>query len=235
MPDVPTATSLAALATQEFRAVSPAVAVGDEAIASLVENVGRRVGAVAAASAKSVADASRLRADDVMNPQGRDRLLAAIPSELVAATTDALEEADFAVDLIEGRHLEALLRHDLNHAATLILIEELKNHTTSLEKGDAAAQLASLAANVRYSTLLAGEYGDSLRARFGIRDEEFFRRIAIESLGVNGTPAQRRHAAALQEVPRLRHRVIGLARGSRDAAVDEIRQPRAKNPSEALR
>jgi hypothetical protein len=150
-------------------------------------------------------------------------LLGALPSELLGLTTDSLDQADVLLDVIEGAQMAGLLFHESRQDATLIA--ELGNYTANLTQNDAAATLAELAGNPRYSTLLAGPFGESLLARYGIKDPEFFRRIAVEALGVNGSAAQRRHAAALKRVPQLR-RVLGLVRGSRDAAVEEIRAPK---------
>ncbi len=223
------ATTLAGLATQELRAALVAVTAGDDNAAGLAENLGRHLSAVGGATMKTLARASDLQNNDLMNVAGKERLLAALPDDLVAATGDSLYQADVHADLIEARHLAELLRHDGRHDRNLIA--ELQNWTANLSQGEAAATLAGLAANVRYSTFLAGPMGESLMARHGIKDPEFFRRIALEALAVNGTDEQRKRAAALQEgVPKVR-RVIGLYRGSRDATLDEIKRPPAPKPS----
>ncbi len=223
------ATTLAGLATQELRAALVAAGGGDDNAAGLAESLGRHLSAVGGATMKTLARASDLHQNDLMNVLGKQRLLAALPDELLAATADSLEQAEILADILEGAHTERLLHHEDRHDVTLI--EELRNWTTNLNPGDAAAKLAELAANPRYATLLAGPFGDSLSARYGIKDPEFFRRIALEALAVNGTDEQRKRAAALQGgVPKLR-RVIGLAKGARDAALEEIKRPPAPKPS----
>jgi hypothetical protein len=231
MPDIPDAAGLARLALGEFQSAAAAVAAGDDNATELVENVGRLVSAVGNTSLKSLTRAGQLHADDLMNIAGKERLLAALPSELIATTTESLEQADILLDVLEGAHVAAILRHDGRQDHNLIA--ELQNWTANLKPSEAAATLAGLAADVRYSTFLSGPFGDSLRARFNIKDPEFFRRIAFETLALNGTPEQQRRSVALRELPQLR-RVVGLARGARDAAVDEVKRRPAPKPSGAL-
>src|SRR5260370_42541877 len=103
--DVPTATTLAAEATQEFRTAAAAADAGDESTTARVQSFGRLVSAIGSASAKAVAEAKRLRADDLMHVVGKERLLSGLPSGLLASTADSLDQADVLLDVIDGAHI----------------------------------------------------------------------------------------------------------------------------------
>jgi hypothetical protein len=227
MPEIDTL----ALATQELPAASTALGGGDEAVTRLAVDFRALISSVTNASAKAAGEAVRLHGDDVMNPEGRSRLLAELPSSLISATADQLQQADVNLDIVEGLHLAAILRHDSRDDANLRA--ELHNYTVNLEQKNAAATLVELAGDARYSTYMAGPLGKSLAARFNL-DGSIFRKVALESLAVNGSEDQVRRSAALAAIPAAR-RVIGLARGARDhAASASQRAPKREQRVNAL-
>jgi hypothetical protein len=212
-----------ARATAELPAATTALGGGDEEIGRIAVDFRALISNVTNASARAAGEAASLHANDVMNPEGRQRLLAELPSNLVAATAEQLDQAEINLTVIEGIHLERILRHDGRDDANLR--EELHNYTVNLEQKNAAATLVGLAADVRYSTYMAGPLGKSLAARYNL-DGSIFRKVALETLAVNGTEDQVRRSRALTAIPAAR-RVLGLAKGGRDQVADQVqRAPR---------
>ncbi len=123
------------------------------------------------------------------------------------------------------------MRH--NPKSDQALIAELANWTANLKQENAVATMVQLAANPRYSTILAGPLGDSLGARFNF-DSAILRKVALESLAVNGTEDQVRRSQALAAIPAAR-RVIGLAKAGRDNVAEQSqRAPRRQQTVSAL-
>ena len=224
------ATSLNDQAQSELIGATKAITAGDEEAGRLASDVSRLVSTVNTAASRAVGDAARLHDDDVMNPEGRARLLAELPANLVSATAEQLDQAEVNLDLVEGIHLTAILRHDRRDDSTLIA--ELGNYTATLDKKHAVATMVQLAADPRYSTLLAGPMGKSVAARFGF-DPAILRKTALQALAVDGTPDQVARSAALAAVPQAR-RVIALARGGRDNVASQVQRAPKAQPSAAM-
>lgn len=225
-----TETTLNDLASQELSAATEAISAGDENATQFARDIRKLVREVNDASARARATAQQLHADDVMNPAGKARKLAEIPANLVAATSEQLDAADLNLDLIEATHLAMILKHDGRNDANLRA--ELDNYTANLKKVAAVATLVQLAAKPRYATFMAGPMGESLAARFNF-DPAVFQKTALQALAVDGTEDQVRRSKALAELPAAR-RVIGLARGGRDQAVEEVQRPPKPAPSTAM-
>ena len=209
------------LATSELPAASTALSAGDEAVSKLAADFRALILNVTNASARAAGEAGRLHSDDVSNPAGVARQLSELPGRLKADTQDHLDSADVQLDIIEGMHLAAILHHDSRDDANLRA--ELHNYTVNLEQKNAVATLVELAADPRYSTYMAGPLGKSLAARFNL-DGSIFRKVALESLAVNGSRDQVARSAALAAIPAAR-RVIGLAKGGRDAVSEQVQRP----------
>ncbi len=223
-------TELNDIAAQELPAAAAAITGGDERVAQLARDFDRLIRGVDSASRNAISKARQLHDDDVMNAQGKARLLSELPHDLVRATTTYLEQADINLDIIEGLHLAAILRHDGRDDANLR--EELNNYVANLKQQNAVATMVQLAANPRYATYMAGPMGTSLAARFGF-DAAILQKTALEALAVNGTEDQVRRSKALAAIPAAR-RVLGLARGGRDNVAQETQRPPAPKPSQAL-
>jgi hypothetical protein len=177
-----------------------------------------------------VGTAAQLHADDTMNPQGRQRLLAELPANLTAATQEQLDQAELTLDIVEGIHRTRLLRHNPRDDANLRA--ELANYVAGIKQENAITAMVELAANPRYATFLAGPMGDSLAARFGFK-ADVLRRAALQGLAVDGTQDQVRRAKALAAVESMR-RVIGLSRAGRDNVAQAVQRPPKPAPSTAL-
>jgi hypothetical protein len=221
---------LSDLASAELSAAVDAVVAGDANAERYAHDIRRIITGVNSASAKARDTATALFEDDVMNPAGRARKLVELPNELLAQTAEQLDQAELLLDLVEGAHLTAILRHDGRDDANRR--EELHNYVVNLKQKDAVTTIVGLAANPRYATLLAGPMGDSLAARFSF-DAAVLRTTALKSLGDNGTQDQIARSAALNALKNVR-RVIGLARGGRDQVVANIKRGPAPKPSAAL-
>jgi len=223
-------TNLTDLSSAELPDALAAIIGGDDAADRYASDIRRAVTGVNLASRQALAEAARLHADDEMNPTGRARLLSELPGSLRNSTTERLDEAEMALDIIEGVHLAAILRHDgrddPNRRA------ELANYVAGIKPETAVASLVGLAANPRYSTYLAGFMGESLAGRFGF-DSAALRSAAIKALAIDGTPEQVRRSAAMAAVPAAR-RAIQLARGGRDNAASESQRAPKRAPSTAL-
>jgi hypothetical protein len=213
-----------ALTTAELPDAAKALGGGDEAVTRLAADFRAMVSSVTNASARAAGEAQRLHADDVSNPAGVARQLSELPSNLKADTQDHLDSADVQLDIIEGMHLAAVLHHDSRNDAAVIA--ELGHYTIALKQEGAVAAMVGLAANPRYSTILAGPMGDSLAARFGF-DPSILRKTALKALAVDGSPDQVARSAALAAIPAAR-RVIGLAKGGRDQVADQVQRPQRK-------
>jgi hypothetical protein len=162
--EIDTLTTLNDQSSQELRGAVAAITAGDETATRYAAEVRQLVDGVNSASRQAAADAARLHADDVMNPDGKRRLLSELPGKLVADTRDQLDKAEIALDIVEGRHIERILHHDSRNDGALVA--ELQNYTANLKPAGAVAAIVQLAANARYSTILAGPMGASLAARF---------------------------------------------------------------------
>jgi len=221
---------LGAIAGEELRPALDGVTAGDEQAERLAGQIGSLVTLVNRASAGARQKAERLWADETVYPIGREKLVASIPTELRAGTDDALTEAELALDLLEGRHLVAVLRHDPRN--DFALINEINNYAANPKSEEVVTSILGLARNPRYATLLAGPYGQSLAARFGFKPDAL-RKNALEALAEDGNDAQRRHSAALAAIPAAR-RVVALARAGRDTAAQDVLRPPAPAPSQGL-
>jgi hypothetical protein len=178
------------------------------------------VGTVGRLTREAGATADRLAQDDLMNPVGKRRLQSEAPGALRKVTDYELNQMDIAIDLLEIRNTNALLRHDESHDSQIAI--ELQNYVANLKREDAAMVLVQLATNTRFATAMAGSLGESLAARFGTAPASL-RRAAIQSLSKNGTPMQLWAAKGLAGIPAAR-RVASLSRAHRDAAIERLSQ-----------
>jgi hypothetical protein len=215
-PTTPTALSDAS--DFELEDATAAIVGGDSAAGRWALDIKKALASVNSASRGALAEAARLHADDVSNPAGVARRLSEIPANLRASTEIALEQAALDLDIIEGAHLAALIKHDPRDDAALRW--ELDNHLAGVKPDSAAATLVGLAADPRYATFLSGPAGKSLAARYGLKDSEMFRKVALQALAANGTEDQRRRSAALAAIPAAR-RALTLARAGRDHVAQE--------------
>jgi hypothetical protein len=221
--EIDTPTTFTAQAAQEVRAATAALAADDEVAGRSAAGIRLAIDAVNIATTKAASEAARLHSDDLMNVEGKQRLLSELPGKLRADTEAALEDAETSILLNEGRHLERILHSDGKDDENLRF--EIGNYCANLEKKDATATMVGLAADSRYAAFLAGNAGRSIAARFGF-DPAILRKVALESLAINGSPAQVRHSQALASIPAAR-RALGLARGGRDQVADQVqRAPR---------
>jgi hypothetical protein len=218
-------------AIAELPAAIDGLDAGYEAVAQYGRGVRAALDAVTKASKDSLSRAAQLRADDTMNVIGRSRLLTELPGNLMAATSEQLERAELTLELIEGAHLERILHHDPRNDSALRF--ELNNYISGVTKENATATMVGLAANPRYSTILAGPTGDSIAARFGFRPT-VLRETALKALAVDGSAEQQARSRAMAAMPAAR-RALALAKAGRDFAVEGIKRPQLPNPSEALR
>jgi hypothetical protein len=216
-----------ALATSELPDAAKALGAGDETVTRLAADYRALISNVTNASARAAGEGQRLMADDVSNPAGVARQLSELPANLKAATEDHLGSADVQLDIIEGMHLAAILRHDSRDDANLRF--EVENFCAGMTKENAVAAMVALVADPRYASFLAGPAGKSIGARFGF-DASILRKVALESLAVNGTEDQVRRSRALAAIPQAR-RVIGLAKGGRDAVSEQERRAPRRSAS----
>jgi len=216
-----------ALATSELPAASKALGGGDEAVTRLAVDFRALISNVTNASARAAGEAARLHSDDVSNPAGVARQLAELPGNLVAATAEQLDQAEINLDIAEALHLAAILRHDSRDDANLRF--EVENFCVGMTKENAVAAMVALVADPRYATFIAGPAGKSIGARFGF-DASILRKVALESLAVNGSEDQVRRSQALAAIPAAR-RVIGLAKGGRDAVSEQVRRAPRRSAS----
>jgi hypothetical protein len=218
------------LAAQELPAAVDAIGAGDENATAYARGIRKLVSDVNNASARALGSARQLHEDDVMNPQGKARKLAEIPANLMAATSEQLEQAETDLIVIEALHLAAILKHDPRQDSNLRA--ELDNYTVNLKQDNVVATLVQLAADPRYSTYLSGPMGRSLAARFNF-DAGIFTKTALQALAVDGTEDQVRRSKALAAIPAAR-RVIALAKGGRDQAAAEAQKAPKPAPSTAM-
>jgi hypothetical protein len=215
------------LATSELPAASKALGGGDEAVTRLAVDFRALISNVTNASARAAGEAGRLHSDDVSNPAGVARQLSELPGRLKADTQDHLDSADVQLDIIEGMHLAAILRHDSRDDANLRF--EVENFCAGMTKENAVAAMVALVADPRYATFLAGPAGKSIGARFGF-DASILRKVALESLAVNGSRDQVARSAALAAIPQAR-RVLGLAKAGRDNVAEQVRRAPRRSAS----
>jgi hypothetical protein len=221
MSEIDTMTTLNDQSTQELRAAADAIGAGDDLATRFAGDVRKALDTVNSASRRAAGEAARLHADDVMNPDGKRRLLSELPASLKAATVDQLGQAETALSLIEDLHIGRILRHDPRNDGALIA--ELGNYCANLKPTEAVAALVQLAANTRYSTILSGAMGASLGARFNF-DPAILEKTALQALAVNGTEDQIRRSRALAAIPSAR-RALGLAKAGRDHVASEAPKP----------
>jgi hypothetical protein len=181
--------------------------------------VRNQIGGVTYSLAMARSQHEKLSADDQMNPIGRERLLAQLPDQIDAATGQTLDNIDTALAVLEVHLRSAVLAHDSANDPALYV--EIQNFSAGLTHETAMVALIQLAADSRYSTLMAGAYGKSLAARFGI-DSGAFTRAALQALAINGTPLQIRAANALAKIPAAK-RVHALAAGEASKVSGAIR------------
>ncbi len=161
----------------------------------------------------------KLLSDDTSNPKGIQRLLNELPDNIDAGTSGDLENVDSALAILEAHLRSAALSHDSTNDSSLYV--ELQNLTANLSPGNAMSALIHVAADSRYSTIMAGPYGASLAARFNI-DHGAFTRAALQSLATTGTPMQVRAIAGLAKIPAAR-RVHFLAKSEASKVSGAIR------------
>ncbi len=223
-PTPTTSTALSDQADAELEDATRSLDAGDDGAGRNVLDIRKALASVNRESRLALAEAKRLHADDVSNPAGIARQLAEIPGKLRASTSIALEQAEIALDVLEGRHLTAILRHDDRRDANLIV--EIGNYVAGMNQQNAYERLVALAADTRYSTFMAGPMGKSLAARFGF-DAAVLTKVALRALGEHGTEDQRRRAAAVAAIPAAR-RVLALAKAGRDNVAAETQRVPAK-------
>lgn len=198
------------------------LSAGDPTASELIKGVVSSI-SKAGQLARSAADqAEKLKADDLANPIGKARVLDEMPKNLEAVTYGLYEKADSAIAVLEGRLTAMALQHDPTN--DIALREEIGHRVANLKARDAGVALITMAATPRYATLLAGPFGDSLAARFGV-DPSALVRAALQSVAENGTPKQRSAAAALAQLPRAT-RVLALSRAGVQDTAKSIREPR---------
>jgi len=222
-------TTLSDLSTAELAAAADAISGGDETAGRFARDIRRLVDNVNSESRKAAGEHARLHSDDLMNVDGKARLLAELPAKLINATSEQLREAEFGLEVIESIHLTSILHHDARNDGALRA--ELGNYVASLEQKNAVERMLQLASSARYATLLAGPMGDSLAARFNF-DAGILRKVALEALASPevGSDDQVRRSAALAAIKNMK-RAIGLAKGGRDLVAEEVkRPPRAAQP-----
>jgi hypothetical protein len=158
------------------------------------------------------------------DPDGKARLLDELPKNVEAMTYGFLENAETAIAILEARLTSVALAHDAlkSGISDTILTAELQNHTAAIKPADGAVALVKLAANPRYSTFMAGPYGDSLAARFGV-DPASLRRAALQTVADHGNPSQKAAAAAIGKLSKAA-RVHALSKAGTQDAVKRIRQ-----------
>jgi hypothetical protein len=189
---------------------------GDPVMGSEMQNtLQSAVGAVSRANREAIAMADKLRSDDVMNPVGRDRMLGELGPNLSAVTESQLRQADIAIDILEAKHTATALH--FNGVDAALLREEVNNYMQGATEADANLRLVQLATNPRFTTLLAGTFGESLGARFKV-GHAAIHRAALQAVAINGDAIQMRAAKALAQIPAAR-RAVALARGGRDHVV----------------
>src|SRR5438034_7446916 len=106
-------------AARELPSAMAALEAGDADIAGYARSIRQQLEGVTSKSREATARAAALRADDVMNPEGRARQLAEIPGNLTAATMDPLAKVDELLELIERFHEAAIIKHDHRDDANL--------------------------------------------------------------------------------------------------------------------
>jgi hypothetical protein len=197
---------------------------GDKTAAQVVRLIQSTIGKVSEATRVAMAEAERLKADDVSNPVGIARLLDELPKNLEAVSYNMHATAEGAIAVLEARLTAVALAHDqlVTGISDTALRDELANHTANLLPADAAVRLVQLAANPRYSTFMAGPFGDSLAARFGT-DPASLRRTALQTVAESGTPSQKAAAAALGKLHKAT-RVHSLSAAGTLNAVRSIRE-----------
>ncbi len=224
----PTALGQANQAYQEINALTTDLGAGDSLATEYALAIRDLIGATTTATRNALAEAARLHADDQMNPVGKSRLLAEIPSTLV--DTSQFDAADQAVGATAARHRAAILAHDPRHDAALRW--EVDNHLAGKTGDDAWSALLTLAIQPRFATFLAGSAGLSLGARFG-REPGVFEEKALETLKEHGTPDQKLRSEKLASIPKVLE-AIGRARSAARSAASEVQIPPRPAPSQAL-
>jgi hypothetical protein len=223
-----TTTGLNDLAAAELGDATRSIGGDDEAASRWAGQIARAVDEVNKAARDAVGKWEQLNNDDISNPAGIARQLAELPTNITVATESKLKQAEAALDIVADLHEAAVLRHDGRNDAALRW--ELDNFLAGTKPDTAAATLVELAADPRFATFLAGSAGASLVARYRLKDSDVFRRVALETLAARGSEDQRRRSEALASIGKMR-RVLGLARGGRDHAIEHVK--RAPAPKSA--
>jgi len=195
---------------------------GDDVARAAVKMIQQAVGKVSQVTAMAVAQAERLKADDTMNPAGKARLLDELPNNLEAGTYALHSNVESAIAVLEARLTSVALAHDSTPAADAAIRDELSHYVAAIKPTDAHLTLVQLAANSRYSTMLAGPYGESLAARFQI-DPASLKRAALQTVAQSGTPTQKAAAAGLGKLHKAT-RVHALSKAGTQNAVRSIRE-----------
>jgi hypothetical protein len=200
------------------------LSAGDQTAARMVATIAENIGKVSQITRAATAEADRLKADDLMNPDGKARLLDELPKNVEVMTYGFLENAETAIVILESRLTSVALAHDplKSGISDTILTAELQNHVAAIKPDDGAVALVRLAVNPRYATFMAGPYGESLAARFGT-DPQSLRRAALQTIAEHGNPSQRAAAVALGKLSKAT-RVHALSKAGTQNAVKRIRQ-----------
>jgi hypothetical protein len=173
----------------------------DDTSSFCVKQIQRELGTVSRSLAMARGEHERLMQDDEMNPTGKARKLAELPNNIEAGAKANLDNVETAIVVLETSLRAQALAHDSSQDAALYI--EMQNLSANLNQGNAMSALINIAADSRYSTLMAGSYGKSLAARFNI-DHGAFTRAALQGLATNGTQQQQRAIKGLAKIPAAR-------------------------------
>ncbi len=226
------------LLAQELHVAVAAIGGNDAVATDLALEIEHLLADVSRTTRNALGESAQLHGDKWHNQAGVADKLAAIPGRLIADTAPKLEEARAALELVEKIHLNVVLRHESKDDANLR--EELRHYVAGITPETAAKTLVGIAADVRYSTYMAGPMGKALASEFSLAPD-IFRKVALEALAVNGTEAQKGSSAALAAIkdageadrPTIR-RVVGIGRGAVEAAITEVQTAPKPAPTTAL-
>jgi hypothetical protein len=212
---------LGAVAESELAAATSPLGAGDPTTTDYAQQIAKHVADVNRTARAARARAQQLAQDDVSNPLGVQRLLDSLPGDLERSTEAALQQAEDMLTLVETAHLAALLNYK-HTADDGFLLFELGQRVADLPPQSAMPTLVGLARQPRYAALLSGPTGAALAERFKF-SAELLSQAALEGLARDGSPEQVARSQALASIEKAK-RVIGLARGGRDATLAEIRK-----------
>ncbi len=206
------------IATAETYAATQ-FAAGDEYAYQLLKDFTKAGGNVARHSREAITLSDRVVADDTIASEGKARMLREHVTAVRSQSYSDMEALDNIAAMAEGHFGATALKHDTRDDAALRA--EVDNYAASFTSATAANQLIALASDIRMATFLAGPYGASVAARFGV-DHGAIVRAALRTVTAAGTPAQRNAAKAFLMAPKALRRIADLHRGGHDSVVGEL-------------